>query len=157
VTTAEICLCVAGHEKVDERKEERPPGAVSARYSILVVDDDLLVGAGTVAMLEDLGHSAVDAGSGRQALDMLSGKNTFDVVITDQSVPGMTGLELARRIRGRWPEMHILLATGHADLPERRAVGLPLLSKPFGQDDLARALSARTQSAGQPDNVVQLH
>jgi signal transduction histidine kinase/ActR/RegA family two-component response regulator len=156
-TTAEICLCAAGHERVQEREEEHPAIAFLAKHNVLVVDDDVLVGAGTVAMLEDLGHSAVHVTSGQRALDLLSDKKTFDVVITDQSMPGMTGLELAHRIRERWPEMQILLATGHADLPERRAVGLPLLSKPFDQGDLARALSVRNEPVGQPDSVVRLH
>jgi signal transduction histidine kinase/ActR/RegA family two-component response regulator len=154
-TTAEICLPSAEHESAHEPEEERPLPAVSSTRKVLVVEDDMLVGAGTVAMLEDLGHAAVHVSTGQRALDMLGEGKTFDIVITDQSMPGMTGLELAHRIRERWPGMRIILATGHADLPETRSVGLPLLFKPFDQGDLIRAFSAPAASDNSPVNAIR--
>ena len=55
--------------------------------------------AGTVAMLEDLGHVATDVASGDAALQVLQSADDFDLVITDHAMPGMTGTELASRIR----------------------------------------------------------
>ena len=65
------------------------PQASERRFRVLAVDDDRLVLFNTVAMLEDLGHVAVEAGSGAEALELLRGQD-FDLVITDQSMPKMT-------------------------------------------------------------------
>lgn len=65
---------------------------------VLVVDDDPLVGAGTVAMIEDLGHVAIDAASATRALEILRSEPNIDVVITDYAMPGMNGRQLAAEI-----------------------------------------------------------
>jgi PleD family two-component response regulator len=80
-------------------------------YRVLVVDDDPLVVASTAAMLEDVGHVVSEALSGVHALDLLRLGTTVDVVLTDHAMPGMTGSELARRIRQHWPELPIILAS----------------------------------------------
>lgn len=110
--------------------------AIPAR-SILVVDDDALVRMGVVDMLEDLGHRVVEAGSGAQALDILATGDPIDLLITDHSMPGMTGMQLARAVSEKWPDMPILLATGYIDLPEEDVLKLPRLSKPYDQDQLS--------------------
>jgi FixJ family two-component response regulator len=60
--------------------------------------------------------------------------------VTDQAMPGMTGAELAEAARALRPGLPVLLATGTADLPPGVGAGLPRLSKPYAQDDLAAAL-----------------
>ena len=98
-------------------------------------------------MLEDFGHAAFAASSGRQALKVLREENSIDLVITDQIMPGMTGMELAKAIRTEWPKLSIILATGFAETPIDRLV-LPRLSKPFTQTKLAESISSlRTMSA----------
>ena len=77
-----------------------------------------------------------------------------DVVVTDHAMPGMTGAELARQIRQRWPELPVILATGYADLPNGEEPGLPRLSKPYQQDELAAQIG-RVMSAA-PTNVIPL-
>jgi signal transduction histidine kinase/ActR/RegA family two-component response regulator len=116
---------------------------------IMVVDDDPLVSAGTVAMLEDLGHSAFEASSGAEALKLLESGLEVDVLVTDHAMPQMTGLELARRLRDMRPQLSVILATGYADLPHADA-DLPRLNKPFLQEELALALArhARPSEVG---------
>jgi signal transduction histidine kinase len=109
---------------------------------ILVVDDDPIVAAGTVAMLEDLGHAATEVPSGDAALQLLRAAADIDLVITDHAMPGMTGTELALRIRHNWPKMPIVIATGFAELPADSGLDLPRLSKPYRQQELA-AMVAR--------------
>jgi signal transduction histidine kinase len=104
---------------------------------VLVVDDDPLVVASTAAMLEDVGHVVLEAQSGAVALDMLRQGEAVDVVITDHAMPGMTGAELARQIKQAWPTLPVILATGYAELPNGEDPGLPRLSKPYLQDELA--------------------
>jgi len=127
--------------------------SATAPCTILIVDDDALVRMGTVAMLEDLGHTAIEATSGRRALEILAAaKPTVDLVITDHLMPGMTGLALTRTIHETFPDLPVILATGYAELPQDDASGraLPRLSKPFHQADLAEAIAAVMSRKTQP-------
>jgi signal transduction histidine kinase/CheY-like chemotaxis protein len=117
------------------------PGSVRHR-TVLMVDDDPLVLASTAAMLEDLGHSAVEAASGRQALEILRAGAKVDLVVTDQSMPGMTGTQLAGELRRLRPGLPVLLATGYVERAEVAAAGLPILAKPFDQAMLMAAIRA---------------
>ena len=87
------------------------------RLVVLAVDDNAIVLLGTTAMLEGLGHRALKATSGKEALDILRREESVDLVITDQAMPGMTGVQLANVIKVEWPAMPILLVTGYAELP----------------------------------------
>ena len=62
-------------------------------------------------------------------------------------MPGMTGTELAKHIRRNWPELPVVIATGYAELPGESESGLPRLSKPYRQQDLA-ALVTRDSLIG---------
>jgi CheY-like chemotaxis protein len=92
-------------------------------------------------MLDDLGHTAIAALSGRLALEILRGDDSIDLVVTDQVMPDMTGAELAKAIHAEWPKLSIILATGFAETPSDR-VALPQLSKPFTQADLAEKITS---------------
>jgi PAS domain S-box-containing protein len=106
------------------------------KMTILVVDDDPLIAMGTVDMLEDLGHEVVSTQSGVQALEVLE-KREFDLLITDFSMPRMTGMQLAKAVREMRPELPILLATGYAELPPGSDLDLPRIGKPYLQEQLA--------------------
>jgi CheY-like chemotaxis protein len=85
----------------------------------------------------------VEASTAQQGLELLERGLQVDLVVTDHAMPVMTGTELARRIRARWPDLPIILATGYADLPNGEDPGLPRLSKPYQQEELATMI-ART-------------
>lgn len=108
--------------------------------TVLLVDDDPLVLASATSMLEDLGHSVVTTSSGQQALEILRAGAKVDLVVTDQAMPGMTGLQLASQLQQLHPEMPLLLITGYADRTELATAGLPLLYKPFAQSALEAAI-----------------
>lgn len=114
--------------------------------TILLVDDDLLVSNGTAAMIEDLGHTVIEANTPEHALDVILSDRPVDLVITDYAMPGMTGLELARRARVHAPELPIVLASGYADISAKEAalLDLPRLSKPFQQQELAAAIACHS-------------
>jgi CheY-like chemotaxis protein len=104
--------------------------------TILVVDDDPLIAMSAVNMLEDLGHTAIEANSAQRALEILEAGQAVDLMMTDQAMPGMTGVELAEIVRRKRPNMPVLLATGYADLPTAQKSNLPRLSKPYYQAQL---------------------
>ena len=114
--------------------------ARSGPLTVLVVDDDALINLNTVDMVQDLGHAAVEAYSGAQALEILASGRRIDVLITDYAMPGMSGLVLANEARRLWPELQVLLATGYNDLPDGEVTDLPRLGKPLRADELSRAL-----------------
>jgi signal transduction histidine kinase/ActR/RegA family two-component response regulator len=128
--------------------------------TVLIVDDDSLVATGTVAMLEDLGHTVLEAGSAAEALALLENGRSVDLVITDHAMPDMTGVELARRLSQIRPGLQVILATGYADLPQSTTapMDLPRLSKPFLQADLARMIAqhARPEAGRQDLSAVRV-
>jgi PAS domain S-box-containing protein len=158
-TTAELWLPTAepasGAAASNARAPTVEPELAIHALRILAVDDDPLVLLNTVAILEDLGHQILEATSGAQALDILRREKAIDLVITDQVMPHMTGVELARAIKAEWPDLPILLATGYAELTDADP-GLPRLSKPFGQDDLAQAVMLAVGRADTGGRVVPL-
>lgn len=152
-TTAEIWLPQG--EPVSEIRPRRERERLAHRAcTVLLVEDDPLVMMGTAAMLEDLGHTVAEASSGEAALRILRTDTSIDLVVTDHAMPGMTGLELADRIRTEWPGMPVLLASGHAELPERTGLAIPRLTKPFRRDELENAIASMVTPNCEPSNVV---
>jgi CheY-like chemotaxis protein len=143
-TTAEIWLPTAAAGSTDEDKVAQhasSPGRTTRRaLSVLVVDDDTLVLENTAAMLDDLGHSVIEARSGSEALDIVRRAKSLDLVVTDHAMPGMNGMELARHIAEQRPDLPVLLASGYAEIGSGSEVDLPRLSKPFSQEALERAI-----------------
>ncbi|WP_394344663.1 hybrid sensor histidine kinase/response regulator [Aliirhizobium smilacinae] len=112
---------------------------------VLAVDDDALVLMNTTLMLEDLGHQVIEAYSGSEALAALRQEdNRIDLVITDHSMPKMTGAELAAEIATEWPGLPVVLATGYAELPDGSGNHLPRLPKPFSQQQLSDMIGTVT-------------
>lgn len=140
-TTAELWLPVADGKAVTE-VEDKPVAtpAVNRSMVVLAVDDDPLVLLNTVMMLEDMGHTVLEANSAAQALSMLDERDV-DMVITDQAMPRMTGIQLAAHIEERWPNVPVIIATGYAELPkDAHMLHLVRLSKPFTENQLVAAI-----------------
>lgn len=144
-TTVSLWLPVAENglaaAPLQETTPEEGPSMSAHPLRVLVVDDDVLVSMGTSAMLEDLGHVAVEAPSAARALEILASDNNIDLVITDHAMPGMTGAELARFIFSTFPELPVILASGYAELPNDEGLSnLLRLTKPFTQEQLHAAV-----------------
>lgn len=139
-TKAELWLPVA-NAVAEKPTRPEPSETVRARATILLVDDDFLIAGSTAALLEDLGHEVVEAHSGPEALAICDGGLRPDLVITDHAMPGMTGTELALRLRARDPKLPILLATGYADLGREKSIPLPRLAKPYTQQQLSSEIA----------------
>jgi PAS domain S-box-containing protein len=108
---------------------------------VLVVEDDVLVSELAAGMLNELGFEALVTHSAKEALERLSGERRPTLIFTDVVMPGgVSGIELARKVRDRYPELPILLTTGYSE-QVTGSHGFPVLPKPYAMATLASALS----------------
>ncbi|HEX3536383.1 MAG TPA: response regulator [Stellaceae bacterium] len=153
-TTIELWLPVSDGQPTEHPRRAAAPRVDGVRpCRVLLVDDDPIVASGTAAMLEDLGHVAIDVSSGAQALELLADDPDIDLVITDHAMPEMTGGELAVAIKRRWPGLPVALVSGYTELPGELHPDLPRLAKPYKQEDLARLLSSLVARVPAPGRV----
>jgi CheY-like chemotaxis protein len=120
----------------------RPHGLPAAR--VLVVDDDAMVLEVLVGQLRELGSEVVPAPDGRSALGLLDAGQMVDLLVTDLSMPGMSGRVLIDEARRRRPALPAVLLTGYADpdLAFDAGANPPtvLLRKPVIFDEFAESL-----------------
>ncbi|MDP6831797.1 MAG: PAS domain S-box protein [Alphaproteobacteria bacterium] len=147
-TTMRIYLPRASAASDTETAPENLPGehASGNDRTILLVEDDMDVRTALAEQLTDLGYRVIEAENGVKALAMLENGVAVDLLFTDVVMPGgLSGLDLARRARTRWPELKVLYATGYSEevvadagQPED---GCQLLRKPFSRAILAAAIA----------------
>ena len=140
-TTAELWIPVAEQGAEDAAVAATAP-QTARPLVVLAVDDDALVLFNTVAMLEELGHEVLEASSGKGALEIFEKRADIDLIITDQAMPGMTGLELAQAAKTLRPAIPIVIATGYAELPRGADQAFRKLAKPFSQQDLSATIAS---------------
>jgi CheY-like chemotaxis protein len=102
---------------------------------ILIVDDEPMVREVVVLYLRDGRHEVTEAEDAAQALEKFQ-SGTFDVVLTDRSMPGMSGDELAVRIKQIAPRCPVVLLTGYQEAAAGRSAVDFVLPKPFAIDAL---------------------
>jgi two-component system NtrC family sensor kinase len=138
-------------EPQDAPKVDAPPRT----GTVLVVEDSSDVAEITVGMLQSLGFTTRLAENVDAALAALAADPSIAVVFSDIVMPGgKSGLDLARDLRQRRPDLPVLLASGYSRVAQEAvAEGFSILAKPYGIDDLVKALDAtlarghRAQSA----------
>jgi CheY-like chemotaxis protein len=112
---------------------------------VLLVDDDAMVRFTTADMLGYLGHAVTEAGDATDALRLLS-EHAFDVLVTDISLPDLSGDELAMRALSLQPGLRVIFATGYDALPEdsdhQALAGAMLLRKPYNKERIEEAMNA---------------
>ncbi|MGE0697660.1 MAG: response regulator [Hyphomicrobiaceae bacterium] len=119
--------------------------AVSAGESVLLVEDNAEVREVTRLRLEGLGYRVVEAENGAMALALLSEVNGVDIVFSDVVMGGgLSGFDVAREVRARWPQTRVLLTSGYPDdiLREQEPAlhELRILRKPYSRAELATTL-----------------
>jgi two-component system cell cycle sensor histidine kinase/response regulator CckA len=127
-------------------------GPVTAAETVLVVDDH--EGAREVIgrMLADGGFGVVTVASGAEALERLAADpSAVQAVITDVSMPDMTGVELASLVRETYPDLPIAIVSGDVGDLERSVIaraGVPFLRKPVRAEALHTAIREAIRTAG---------
>jgi len=120
-----------------------PPAPATPRaLRVLLVEDEPELREVAQQLLDLLGCTVQAVGSAEAALQALAG-SPFDVMITDVSLPGRDGLELARRAREQYPDLQVVVSSGYGQVPA--AAGLRSLPKPYGLPEL-EALLQRLQA-----------
>jgi PAS domain S-box-containing protein len=136
----EVCA-----RRTADLSEPLPPG-----LSVLLVEDSQQVRSFAEQLLRDLQCKVLTASGGEEALAILE-REAVDLVFSDVMMPGMTGVELARRIRAHFPELPVLLASGYSDEIIGGAAGeFDIVRKPYGASALnagVRAILARRSNA----------
>lgn len=116
-----------------------PPIEPGRPRRVLLVEDEVVLRMSTTDMLEQLGCFVSGVGTGEQALELLARGGTFDLLVTDLGLPGMSGEELANRVRRQFPRLPVVIASGYGRTGVQ-GEGLQFISKPYSSVDLQQAL-----------------
>jgi nitrogen-specific signal transduction histidine kinase/FixJ family two-component response regulator len=137
-------------------KAEQPKALMEGSERILFVDDEkMLVDIGQQT-LKRLGYEVVSRTSPIEALELFKAKpNYFDLVITDKTMPGMTGDVLAKELLRIRPNLPVILCTGYSqtiDQERAKQLGISaLVMKPILINEIAAAVRKALSKAGRPN------
>jgi len=111
-------------------------------HRILVVEDNEEVGRFSTELLQDLGYATRRADNAKQALALIAAdQGAFDLVFSDVIMPGMNGVEMAKIIRERYPDLPVVLTSGYSSvLAQNVDHGFELIQKPYSVEALSRTL-----------------
>jgi signal transduction histidine kinase/CheY-like chemotaxis protein len=125
--------------------QEPAPAAAPRTGTVLVVEDEAPVRGFTCEVLRAHGHAVLAAAGPEEAIALAAGPGSeIDLLLTDVIMPGMTGVELARRLIPSHPRMRVLLTSGYTEHSEAVQQGLGkalFIQKPFTPGALARKVS----------------
>lgn len=113
----------------------------AANISILCVDDEEIPRMLRRLVLLKQGYEVVAVSSAMEALEMLATRH-FDLVLTDQMMPGMTGTELTKRIKSATPHMPVIIVSGMNEIPVDASYADRFISKIEGPDALFQGVAA---------------
>jgi CheY-like chemotaxis protein len=137
-TTVALWLAAGDPAAVQPRDDRLAPASLAGRGEhVLVVDDEADIRGTITALLRYNGYEVYNVANGHDALQEVEHK-VPDLVLLDQMLPDMTGIDVARRLRSEHPVLPIVFVSGHLE-PEmlRDAVpGVRLLRKPFQSEEL---------------------
>ncbi len=141
-TTFFIYLPTAGAEQIQSAPESAPP-ARGAGEVICVVDDEQLVAQATRLTLDRFGYHTIVFNSSEECLRALRQEpDGCALLLSDQTMPGMTGMELSAKVRSFAPRMPILIMSGYFSKVSPGALEqighIALVAKPFTADEIAR-------------------
>ena len=128
----------ASPAKASPERVEQPTEHGRSRR-VLFVEDEVVLRMSTTDMLERLGCSVAGVGSGEAALDLLEQEQEFDLLLTDVGLPGMSGGELAAKVREEYPSLPVVIASGYGR-SGTQADRMHFISKPYSSIDLQQAL-----------------
>jgi signal transduction histidine kinase/ActR/RegA family two-component response regulator len=144
-----------GGAAAQETPQPAEPSLRGGSEAVLVVEDNAALRRVAVRQLVEMGYRVQEAENAAQAIERLEAEPTIDVLFTDVVMPGgIDGVQLARVVLARWPQIRVLLTSGFPGSTVNRGHPLGqstrLLSKPYRKDQLARALREILDRAEEP-------
>ena len=131
---------------------------MSKKPQILIVDDELNIRRILQMAFDKAGYDAVTAEDGRTALIELE-KQRFEAVITDVTMPGMTGYELQRLINEAAPEIPVIIMTAFGTIPQAVAAirngAFEYITKPFDLEHLKKVVASAVDQGNEPKKQVR--
>lgn len=122
--------------------------------SVLIVDDEGQFVDAVVERLRLRRFAAEGVTNGRDAMELLNQKS-YDVVLLDMKMPGLSGLEVLGEVREKWPGMQVVLLTGHGsseDVKEGMRLGaFEYMTKPVNIDALIGTIRAASEGGTKSD------
>ena len=156
---ARFVVALPRDPRADARAPREPPATPAAAMgalTVLVVDDETALRNALLRFLARRGIEGRGAADGSEALQLL-GQRTFDVIVSDVRMPGMSGREFVERLRDDRPDLllRLVFSTGDTFAPDTAALiqesGIPTVTKPFdfaSLEQVIRQVAARAQAAG---------
>ena len=110
---------------------------------VLIVEDQPLIRINAMDLVIDAGFQALEAKNADEAIQLLELHPDIRLVFTDIEMPGtMDGLKLVHYIRGRWPKVHLMVASGKVIVQENQLPrGSKFFAKPYGDHTIVEAMS----------------
>ena len=122
---------------------------IGSGKTVLVVDDHATTRQTIARMLEAGGFTVEQASSGSEALERLAvNPDAIDMVLSDVTMPGMSGIDLSYQIRERYPTIPVAIVSGDVSELERSIIGradVPFIKKPFHAESLFSAVKEAIQ------------
>jgi PAS domain S-box-containing protein len=146
-----MCIYLPRHYGAAEDDRDAVPAGLlrpgEGRHTVMVVDDEPTIRMLVVEIVEELGHTVLQAGDGAAALRLLQNCDSVDLLITDVGLPGqMNGRQVADAAVALLPRLKVLFITGYA---ENAVIGngplapnMALVTKPFGMDVITDRIRA---------------
>jgi DNA-binding NtrC family response regulator len=119
---------------------------------ILLVEDSPEVSLITVEYLSELGHQTVAVADAELAMEQIA-QRPFDAVMTDVSLPGMSGIDLAKELLKKYPKLPVVIASGYGSinidsLMSQGQSNVLVLSKPYDLETLEKTLNRAASFSG---------
>ncbi|HWK88897.1 MAG TPA: ATP-binding protein, partial [Longimicrobium sp.] len=154
-TTFEVLLPLADRAGADARGRASPPAAPAGRAHphevVLVVDDEAPIRQAVDRYLSRLGYTVLTAGSGADALVHIGDASCrIDLLLTDMTMPGMSGAELIAEARRRRPSLRIVTTSGYSEPQVSEGAVSGHVEKPFDLAALGPALRAALDAPREP-------
>jgi CheY-like chemotaxis protein len=139
----------AGEEAASSEPQQRQRDKLGSE-TVLVVEDEEIVRALIVEVLQDLGYNVLQAADGPGGLNILQSPDHIALLITDVGLPGMNGRQLADAGRERRPDLKIIFVTGYAESAMLNSgklePGMTVVTKPFAVNALEDHIRKTMQS-----------
>ena len=116
---------------------------------VLVAEDEPLIRVGMALVIEEAGYQVVEAGNADDALRAIETEGDVGLLLTDVDMPGgsMDGIRLAHLVRGRWPQIKLIVISGKVGVkPGELPEGARFLSKPYPEPKLLETVKVLAET-----------